>query len=108
MEAAGMARRSKHEYLRVMWQRYQRAGRRERSALLDEVTRVCRYHRKYAIGLLSRAAPPRPPVRRVIRRRPTYGEPVKGHPNFPSYGHRKLPTLVTWSWRLLRRAPNRL
>ncbi|CAI4033555.1 hypothetical protein DNFV4_03996 [Nitrospira tepida] len=71
-----MARRSKHEYLRVMWQRYQRAGRRERSALLDEVTRVCRYHRKYAIGLLSRAAPPRPPVRRVIRRRPTYGEPV--------------------------------
>lgn len=76
MEAAGMGRRSKHEYLRVMWQRYQRAGRRERSALLDEVTRVCRYHRKYAIGLLSRAAPPRPPVRRVIRRRPTYGEPV--------------------------------
>ncbi|MEW6248688.1 MAG: hypothetical protein AB1555_18540 [Nitrospirota bacterium] len=55
-----------------MWQRYQRAGRRERSALLDEVTRGCRYHRKYAMGLLSRAAPPRPPVRRVVRRRPTY------------------------------------
>jgi hypothetical protein len=71
-----MARRAKHEYLRVMWQRYQRAGRRERSALLDEVTRVCGYHRKYAIGLLSRAAPPRPPMRRVVRRRPTYAEPV--------------------------------
>ncbi|WP_447973088.1 hypothetical protein [Nitrospira sp. Kam-Ns4a] len=41
-----MARRSKQEYLRVMWQRYQRADRATRSALLDEVTRVCRYHRK--------------------------------------------------------------
>jgi hypothetical protein len=76
MEASGMARRSKHEYLRVTWQRYQRAGRRERSALLDEVTRVCRYHRKYAIGLLSRAAPPRPPVSRMARRRPTYSAEV--------------------------------
>jgi hypothetical protein len=76
MEAGGMAQRSKHEYLRVMWERYQRADRVTRSALLDEVTRVCGYHRKYAIGVLSRAAPPQPPVRRVTRRRPTYGEPV--------------------------------
>jgi hypothetical protein len=76
MEAGGMARRSKHEYLRVMWQRYQRADRVTRSALLDEVTRVGRDHRKDAIGLLSRATPPRPPVRRVVRRRPTYGEAV--------------------------------
>jgi len=76
MEAGGMARRSKYEYLRVMWQRYQRANRVTRSALLDEVTRMCGYHRKYAIGLLSRAAPPRPPVRRVARRRPTYSEEV--------------------------------
>jgi hypothetical protein len=53
MEAEPMARRTKHEYLRVMWQRYQQADRVTRSALLDEVTRVCRYHRKYAIGLLS-------------------------------------------------------
>jgi hypothetical protein len=74
MEAESMARRSKHEYLRVMWQRYQRADRATRSALLDEVTRVCRYHRKYAIGLLSRKHPPRPPVRRVSQRRPTYPE----------------------------------
>ena len=76
MEAGGMARRSKHEYLRVMWQRYQRADRVTRSALLDEVTRVCRYHRKYAIGLLSQKRPPQPPVRRVHRRRPTYSEPM--------------------------------
>jgi len=76
MEAGGMARQSKQEYLRVMWRRYQRADRPTRSALLDEVTRVCGYHRKYAIGLLSRAAVSRPPVRRVVRRRPTYSEEV--------------------------------
>ncbi|MBH0201576.1 MAG: integrase [Nitrospira sp.] len=69
-----MAQRSNYEYLRVMWQRYQRASRATRSSLLDEVTRVCGYHRKYAIGLLSRTAAPRPPVRRVSRRRPTYSE----------------------------------
>jgi hypothetical protein len=45
MEAGSMARRAKHEYLRVMWQRYQRGDRATRSALLDEVTRVCGYHR---------------------------------------------------------------
>ena len=76
MEADGMARRSKHEYLRVMWQRYRRADRATRSALLDEVTRVCGYHRKYTIGLLSQPTPPQPTVRRVPRRRPTYGEAV--------------------------------
>jgi hypothetical protein len=59
-----------------MWQRDQRANRVTRSALLDEVTRMCGYHRQDAIGLLSRAAPPRPPVRRVARRRPTYSEEV--------------------------------
>lgn len=76
METDGMARRSKYEYLQVMWQRYQRADRATRSALLDEVTRICRYHRKYAIGLLSLTRPPRQRIRRVTRRRPTYEEPV--------------------------------
>jgi hypothetical protein len=76
METDGMARRSKYEYLRVMWARYQRAGRRQRSALLDEVTRVCGDHRKYAIGLLGQPTPPRPAIRRVARRRPTYSEDV--------------------------------
>ena len=53
MEAGGMARQSKQESVQVMWKRYQRADRATRSALLDEVTRVSGYHRKYAIGLLS-------------------------------------------------------
>jgi len=72
MEASGMARRSKQEYLAVMWDRYQRADRVTRSALLDEVTRMCGYHRKYAIGLLTRRQPPRLRPRRVPHRRPTY------------------------------------
>ena len=59
-----------------MWQRYQRAGRRQRSALLDEVTRVYGYHRKYAIRLLGQPTPLRPAIRRVARRRPTYSEDV--------------------------------
>jgi hypothetical protein len=67
-----MARRSKQEYLAVMWERYQRADRVTRSALLDEVTRMCGYHRKYAIGLLNRQGLPGPRPRRVPRRRPTY------------------------------------
>jgi hypothetical protein len=54
-----MARRSKQDYLELMGPRYQHAGRAERSALLDEVTRMCGYHRKYAIGLLNRRQPPR-------------------------------------------------
>ncbi|MDR4466597.1 MAG: hypothetical protein MRJ66_20290 [Nitrospira sp.] len=72
MEGGGMARRSKQEYLGLMWKRYQRAGRAERTALLDEVTRMCGYHRKYALGLLNRRQPPRPRPRRVPRRRPIY------------------------------------
>jgi hypothetical protein len=76
MEAGGMAQRSKQEYLRVMWERYQRAARGQRSALLDEVIQVCGYHRKYAIGLLGRAVPPQPSIRQVARRRPTYSEDV--------------------------------
>jgi hypothetical protein len=72
MEASGMARRSKPEYLRIMWQRYQHAERAERSALLDEVTRMCGYHRKYAIGLWNQRHPLQPRPRRVSHRRPTY------------------------------------
>lgn len=53
METSGVAQRSK-QYLRIMSQRYQHAQRAERSAPLDEVTRMCRHHRKYAIGMLNR------------------------------------------------------
>ena len=49
-----MGRNSKSEYLRAIWDRYQRAGRRYKSQILDEFCAVCAYSRKYAIGLLRR------------------------------------------------------
>jgi hypothetical protein len=49
-----MGRRSKNEYLRAIWDRYQRAGRRYKSKILDEFCAVCGYTRKYAISLLGR------------------------------------------------------
>lgn len=74
METDGMARRSKHEYLRVMWPRYQRAGRAEKTLMLDEFTQVCGYHRKYALWLLNRPLSVSPCPRRVARRPPRYSE----------------------------------
>ena len=74
METYGMARRSKHEYLQVMWPRYQRAGRAEKTMLLDEFTQVCGYHRMYALGLLNRPLSESPCPRHVARRPPRYSQ----------------------------------
>jgi hypothetical protein len=49
-----MGTKSKQEYLLAIWGRYQRVGRRFKSKILDEFCEVCRYSRKYAIGLLNR------------------------------------------------------
>jgi hypothetical protein len=55
MEEFGMARQSKREYLRSIHKRYRQARRKEKSAMLEEFSRVCCYNRKYAIWLLSRS-----------------------------------------------------
>jgi hypothetical protein len=47
-----MARQSKREYLRSIHKRYRQARRKEKSAMLEEFSRVCGYNRKYAIWLL--------------------------------------------------------
>jgi hypothetical protein len=64
MEEFRMARQSKQEYLRSIHERYRRAGRAEKTAMLEEFCKVCGYNRKYAIWLLQRplsqAKPPRP------------------------------------------------
>ena len=49
-----MSRTSKQDYLLAIWERYQRAGRRYKSKILDEFCQICGYCRKYAIRLLSR------------------------------------------------------
>ena len=45
METDGMARRSKHEYLRTIHPRYRQAKRAEKTMMLDEFTQGWGYHR---------------------------------------------------------------
>jgi hypothetical protein len=52
-----MSHKSKQEYLRAIWGRYQRVGRRYKTKMLDEFCAVCGYSRKYALRLLNRALP---------------------------------------------------
>jgi len=54
MEEFRMARQSKREYLRSTQERYRRARRAEKTAMLEEFCKVCGYNRKYAIWLLRR------------------------------------------------------
>ena len=62
------------EYLARMRERYERAGRDAKGALLDEVCEVTGYHRKAAIRLLRRATPSGTGLRRG--RRVEYGPEV--------------------------------
>jgi hypothetical protein len=63
MEEIRMARQSKREYLRSIHERYRRARRAEKTAMLEEFCNVCGYNRKYAIWLLQR------PLSKAVRRR---------------------------------------
>ena len=56
MEKRTVARRSKREYLASTQACYQRARRAEKTAILDEFTTVCGYHRKDALRLLHQSA----------------------------------------------------
>jgi hypothetical protein len=49
-----MSPRSKREYLEVIFLRYKKAPRREKTTILDEFCAVSGYHRKHAIRLLRR------------------------------------------------------
>lgn len=74
MEEFRMARQSKREYLRSIYERYRRAGRTEKTAMLEEFCKVSGYNRKYAIWLLSRPLPKPPARRRVTVRSATYSK----------------------------------
>jgi hypothetical protein len=70
-----MSHQTKREYLAAIWGRYQRAGRRHKSKILDEFCAVCGYASKYAIRLLHR---PLPGPRRRSGPKPKYqGEVVR-------------------------------
>lgn len=66
-----MSRKSKMEYLKSIYQRYQEANRIEKNQILNEFSKVCDYNRKYAIRLLN--APPPGKAKMPKRRRKIYG-----------------------------------
>jgi hypothetical protein len=74
MEEFSMARQTKREYLRSIHERYRRAGRTEKTSMLEEFCKVCGYNRKYAIWLLSRPLPKPSERRRVGVRAATYSQ----------------------------------
>ncbi len=49
-----MSNQAKREYLLAILSRYRAAGKVEKTKILDEFCKVCRYGRKYAIWLLSK------------------------------------------------------
>jgi len=56
-----MSPQSKREYLLSIWLRYQKANRKEKTKILDELCATCHYNRKYAIRrLLSLKKPKKP------------------------------------------------
>ena len=57
MEGFTMAQRSKQEYLRSIYDRYQHAPRAQKGTMLEEFCKVYGYNRKYAIWLLNRPLP---------------------------------------------------
>jgi hypothetical protein len=58
-EQTTMSLKAKREYLSRIYERYQRAGRKHKSRILDEFCAVCGYHRKVAVRLLHRTLRPR-------------------------------------------------
>ncbi len=72
MEGFTMARRSKQEYLRSIYDRYQHAPRAQKGTMPEEFCKVCGYNRKYAIWLLNRPLPEATVRKRGAPRSPTY------------------------------------
>lgn len=104
-----MSRRARWEYLKMMYGRYRRALRQERSRLLTEMCQVCGCHRKHAIRLMRHF--PREPMGSPRPRGRTYGVDVlnvlleiwraAGHP----WSHRlkaALPLWLPWAKQRIR------
>jgi len=89
--------KAKWEYFRAIYERYRKAGRRTKHMILDEFCQNTRYHRKYAIRLLS--GPPLGPQAHPVSR---------GRRRGLSYSHQTLSILMAiweaagypWSVRL--------
>ncbi len=49
-----MGRKERRAYLEAVWRRYKVSDRQTKKQILDEFCAVCKYNRKYAIGLLNK------------------------------------------------------
>ena len=67
------------EYLEHLWKQYQKAGRKLRSQILDEVSRNLEIHRKSATRLMRRKYPPRSMQGFKGGRHKQYSERAKKH-----------------------------
>jgi len=63
-----MGQKSKWDYLKAIYLRYQKVSKASRARILDEFCEVCGYNRKYAIRLLNGPAPQRPKIYPKTRR----------------------------------------
>ena len=55
-----MGNKGRWEYLRAIYERYRKAGRREKKVILNEFCANSGYNRKYAIRLLNGPRPEMP------------------------------------------------
>lgn len=63
-----MGHKGRWEYLRAIYERYRKAGRKDKRLILDEFCANMDYHRKYAIRLLNGPPPEKQPRSRRPRR----------------------------------------
>ena len=74
LKGDGVSPESKRDLLCAIYSRYRKAGREQRSGILDEFCATTGYHRKYAIALLNRPIEDVSRPARARRRSPTYSE----------------------------------
>ena len=71
-----MGNQARGEYLRAIYERYHKAGRKAKHLILNEFCMTTGYHRKYAIRVLNGPPPEQRPERRARRRGLSYGHQV--------------------------------
>jgi len=67
-----LGNKGRWEYLRAIYERYRKAGRKAKKVILNEFCANTGYHRKYAIRLLNGARPEKRQTRRERRRGLSY------------------------------------
>jgi transposase InsO family protein len=71
-----MSGKSRWDYLKAIYDRYQKVSKGLRGQILDEFCQVCAYNRKYAIRLLNGPAPQNPKAAARKGRPSSYGAKV--------------------------------